>query len=724
MAVNGHNGERINGVEVHKVRSVLDKLFSAKELAREIDKLILNVNRLDTPAFARYAGMVLRDAGGSQLKATPASARLALRQPGNGKMARIVCPRGIEERISVIPDLENAINRLVGIAAAVEDGITSQTHRALCDSDRGRRAFNLIGTRGLETKPDHRYAHVLLPRIRTLGHADIAYFNEVDWRCIDNIASNAQSVFRSCLFSNDRQTVLGARAKTGGDWDMRTRLAWNLENLELPFRFTYRFDCDATSNTAYVRYSAPGISSFPTFVVNTATGKLESIGNRARPAARVYAMRLGAVMAAACFGAGKRIEHAVVIAEGADIDSFMCAFTRDDFVRKTLTSISEGILARPDMRFAPELIADSLHAGLLERFSDASTAVPGAGECQPAPNRLVEPWTDERVLSSEMQRLFHAQRICDIDACHYHGGNEVLIDEAKSDSKESIMSAIAYLEGIAAQASRALTPPADNADARPLFCDHAASRLAIALLEDEASVGSQAESFLRTGKADPSTARESLQFFRAPDALFHAHVGLSDLYQRIGDLQGSEAQADHCIALGPTCAISYLRKADALAGQRRFAEAANVIIAGLHYAIDEGDCAVLYHELALLLWHMRKKRESAACNVYAASLMGAYAKKAADVVKTLRENAAVADLVPANANAAALVIAELGIPVMPGKTARELIARAAVGLADTCAPLAAAPYAEMLSRYFRNDPVTFATCQSLQFGIGPIEHSA
>ena len=70
------------------------------------------------------------------------------------------------------------------------------------------------------------------------------------------------------------------------------------------------------------------------------------------------------------------------------------------------------------------------------------------------------------------------------------------------------------------------------------------------------------------------------------------------------------------------------------------------------------------------------------------------------------------------------ICAGFGIPVMPGKIAQELVARATVELADACAPLAAAPYAKMLSHHFRNDPVMLATCRSIQFGIGPIENNS
>ena len=117
---------------------------------------------------------------------------------------------------------------------------------------------------------------------------------------------------------------------------------------------------------------------------------------------------------------------------------------------------------------------------------------------------------------------------------------------------------------------------------------------------------------------------------------------------------------------------------------------------------------------------MRKGRESAACHVYAASLSGPYAEKAAATARRLRANDATASLVPASAHEAALSIAKLGIPVVPGKAAHALIARAAIGLADAAAPRAAAPYAALLSRHYKNDRVTLAAFRSIQFGIGDL----
>ena len=47
-----------------------------------------------------------------------------------------------EKRLGIVPDLENAINRLVGIAAAIEDGIAPQDLSSVRDGERARRTFD------------------------------------------------------------------------------------------------------------------------------------------------------------------------------------------------------------------------------------------------------------------------------------------------------------------------------------------------------------------------------------------------------------------------------------------------------------------------------------------------------------------------------------------------------------------------------------------------------
>jgi len=206
------------------------------------------------------------------------------------------------------------------------------------------------------------------------------------------------------------------------------------------------------------------------------------------------------------------------------------------------------------------------------------------------------------------------------------------------------------------------------------------------------------------------------QFFRAPSALFHAHMGLSDLYQRMGDFAGAIAHADACIALAPTTASAYFRKADILAQQTRSAEAMNVLTAGLCCAISKRDCALLYYHLGLLLWCVGRKSDAAAVQVYTSSLQGEFAEKARAVVKSLRTRRSASVIVHASPLAAAREIARARIPLAPNEMARTLIARAAIGLSCANAPEAAAPYVAELTTYLPGDRIIATTSRSIIHG--------
>lgn len=448
-----------------------------------------------------------------------------------------------------------------------------------------------------------------------------------------------------------------------------------------------------------------------------------------------------------------------------------------------------------------------------------------------------DPSADTRFLPPDLRRLFHAERICDIDTRSYHGEGAQAVEAARKDADDSTLAAIVRLENIVEELERSLrtgeqsrihekakaqsgapntigeceSGPATHRH-RPLYCAHALSRLAVALLEDELSVAEQAELYLSSGDslvsqaeafmqrnvsrethaanagegiaknedadagdrgphgkpADPKSpaalqvpetldapetpgapeapaalqvpetlgapeapeahgtpdisetpdaydAHDTLLFERAPSALFHAHMGLSDLYQRLGDFSGARAHADRCIALAPTTADAYFRKADVLAEQRLHAQAANVLLSGLRCAVAPQDCSLLYYYLGLLLWNVGKRREAAAVHVYNASLAGEFAEKSARVVAGMRTRGDVPVIAHASPLAAERELRRARIPVAPVNLG-PLVAQAAIGLASAGAPEAAAPYAAILAHLCRNDRVVVAACESIVHG--------
>ena len=394
-------------------------------------------------------------------------------------------------------------------------------------------------------------------------------------------------------------------------------------------------------------------------------------------------------------------------------------------MKSALAAIDSGNLADPIFRFDAWGMAPLIDVCWLALDSENVQGEKPA-DFNEAHNRI-DPELDGRMLPPNFAKTFGAKRVRDMDTHAYFGGHSELIDEAKGDSNDSVLAAVASLEHAISTLESQVAPPDDDARSRPLYCGNPASRVAVALLADEFSIGNEAQLFLdeRTGLHDdgelPREYRDNdhiPSFFRAPNALFHAHMGLSDLYQRMGDFNGAMAHADYCLSLGPTTAHAYFRKADILAEQTRRTEAANVLIAGLRCALSKRDCALLYYHLALLLWQMGRRCDAAAIQVYASSLEGEFAEKARNVVASIRKKPDCPVIAHGSPLAAAREMSRSRIPVVPSDEARALVAQAALGLSCANAPSAAAPYARILADYLRNDRIIVVACNSLAFGIG------
>ena len=575
---------------------------------------------------------MLREAGAAQLADLPANCTLLLTPPTDGRLARLTCTAKLgESQWELVMDVENAINRLCCIADAIED--SGSNGQAAEQQIR----ISFLGSSFANDQAGYRSARITLPAIGRSEQPSMGYFNEIDWRVFDHIAATAHPVFQATLLPNMHQAFMGASAADGSDWDIRTRLAAILEGLELPLRFGYRFDVNAQAQAVSVLFTVPSEKSFPHRTFDGQTRTFVDIGKRIDDIRIAYAMRLACLLAAAAFGSGRNVEHAHItgVRTGDGAPLFNCTFERKAYVRKTLPAIDEGRLSDPAIRFDTAEVARLMAPNSLEyvRFDGDSQVAVRDDVMQ---KHRVEPHLDERDLTDELKKLFHARKICDIDTRHYFGEGAQAVSAARSDSEESSIAAIAHLERTVTELEDAMAPPDDNAESRPLYCSNPLARAVVSLLDDELAIGDQAEAFLHGAEPYMEAAANQPSYFRAPDALFHAQ-GLSDLYERLGDTRGAEMEADRCIAMAPTTAASYFRKSDILASQQRYLEAANLLRAGLRLAVSPRDCALLYYHLALILWNTGRKREAVAVHVYTTSLAGEYAEKAKRVIANLRK---------------------------------------------------------------------------------------
>lgn len=707
----------MRSIEAYHAKDAVRKLTESTRPAPAIRALLETAESDKASPFEQYAADVLKAAGAEEL-AAESSPELRLIRSAGGQLVHLSTPTATRTAPAAnspappirsaqsVQVLEDALNRLEGVASALSEGIGAQSPHGRSYA-RARRQ-KLFESRGMEYplwSDTERGAHVQLPELGIGEAATTAYFNEIDWRMLDTVANNAHVFFQAAILTNLNQVIFGIKAPHCSEWDVRTRLASILGGLETSLRFTYTFDCDTSRNTAVVHFTVPPLESFP------APPEGESLED----ARCAYALRLAALLGAACFGSGRIIDHAFAVGYAQGGKAIVsCAFERTRFVHESLPVIDSGDFASPDMRFNPEQVALALSANRAD-YAMGPYIPPASGQIAGIrPN----PWEDDRELPDDLQRLFHAKRVRDIDTSHYHGGSAAVIDEAKADSDDSLVSAIAQLEGVVERMEAELAAPDGLPDARPLYCEHAMARAAVALLDDELSVASQAEAFLNPGRSEAPALLPDVYYYRAPDALFHAHVGLADLYRKLGDVHGAEAQADRCIALAPTTPAGYALKADALAGQGRYKEAANVLMTGLQTAVVENDQSLLLHDLAQLFWRMGRSRDASATHIYTSSMTGMYAGKSAEFVKQLADGANVHDFIRANLQEAAKVMRDTGIPLVTERTRQMLLAKAALGLSNAQMPRAAAPYIGLLAKHFPTNRAIVEACNSIQYGIG------
>lgn len=706
---------------------VMRNLLESGNPAGVIEGVVDDGARAEATAFERYAADVLRGAGGLRLKTVSQVRAIKLIAPENGRLAKLIMPGGLPKSLyATVLSTECALNRLICIADAITDGI--------CDNDPPedgpRRSISILGGGFLSTNAGWRSTRVHLPHISSPVEVTPAYYNEVDWRATDCVAGNARAIFQHCIRPNAYRTTLGVHVDTQSDWDVRTRLAQIVGALELPYRCSFRFDYDAGSKSVAAVFTCPPVGFLPTISADNGNGGAQPSMSRAYEA---YLLRLACLFGAACFGSGKAIETASVAGYDASWSRALVAarFGRDAFARSVLAAVDNGTFSDASLRYDPDSVAGMVEASHLDWFGHEEShgihevALPDMDVrgAWPAPH------LDERPLPDDARKLFRCNRVCDVDTASYFGGHADAVDLARRDVADSPMAAILRLESLVEELEAQTRPPSDDTEARPLYAPNPLSRLAVGLLDDELSIASQAEAFLgetaeglaagafseRAEKRFPRGG-DAPSYFRAPSALFHARIGLSDLYQSLGDYGSAVLQADRCIVLAPTTAGAYYRKADVLAERGYYTQAANVLIAGLHYAVASADCALLYYHLAMLLWHLGKQRESATVHVYCSSLQGEHADRSARIVKALRGRDDAPETVHLAPFSAARELERMRLPVAP-QNLNAQVAQATITLANAGSPLAAAPYARELERCCNNDEIVIAACRSIRFGI-------
>ena len=727
---------RIGAPLALKVKRFPDSVFD-RSVKAVVNEYLSCAEDAEAFVFDRFVGQTLHEVGAAEINELPSAAGIRVtKQPTTG-LARLPLPPDASfEASQLILAVEAAINRAIDVARLLvlaAEHYTEEPDAQVIPISFGR-AFSVSY---LSEKRKQDRQHLGNVALSTAGNREpftettlpLGLLNLLDWLAFDNAAIDTVSVFQCATCPNELISILGTSAPRGSDWDTRSRFASILEHIALPLRLRYQFDCGIDAQAGAVAFEIPSLAGFPTRIYQPESDTWEETASRAEELRCVYLLRVTALLAAACFGAGLPIEHATVTAYSQGFDSapvLSCQFDRTAFTAQCMEAVRTGALNQPEFRFDYRKIIELIAPQKIALDFDPTVgfrpicALPTGLEGRRNPL-----WQDTRRLPRPLARFFHTSRLADLDTRYYLGGKQSAqcIDDAVTDSRDSVIAAIFQLESLVDELEAKLPKLTENQ--RFLHCDHPAARACVDLLKDRLSVSAQAQAYLRTGEFDPSqtSISTSVQYVRLPDALFNAYTGLADLYQRAGDYKGANAMADRCIALAPTSIGGYLRKADILAGKHKFNQAINVLTECLQYLVLEQDYAAVYQSLALIHWHAGRQKTAIALYVLTSYLHGEPAEVAKRFILRGKHNQAIAET-PLTSEQATHAVARAGIPLAPTEAARACIAKAAIELSNCGYPLAAAPYALYLSDFAEGDGGSIAlksVSSSLQYGVDTME---
>ena len=158
---------RVGAAEAHKVRQVVDGIILSDVPLAALRSLVTRGSAPNADAFERYAALVLRDAGANELGTFAMQYAIHIEPPADGRLARfIVKERPSAEAFAVLKGVEDALNRLICIADAMEDAVMSYPPVAVTNVS--------ITFRGVDRVPKlagYRSAKVALPTRYVKGSA-------------------------------------------------------------------------------------------------------------------------------------------------------------------------------------------------------------------------------------------------------------------------------------------------------------------------------------------------------------------------------------------------------------------------------------------------------------------------------------------------------------------------------------------------------------------------
>lgn len=648
----------LHGTELVAGRTMADVLAALTDLppADAVDMLVGEVRSGGrTSGFERYAARVLTDADPAAFRALAAGRELSLRRLGSTGLFWVACDlSGISEgEFRSLTAMEGALNRLA-----------------------------LIARRARENGAD------------ALSASSEEHCADEDWRCLRSITDQTAPLLKSSVHTeNGLLSLFGTSARRGGEWDLRTRIAYLLEHLALPYRLVYRFAVDAGRGSVVIAAGVPDPSAMPRWVRRPASdgagGGLVDCSDRAPVASSAYALRLVAALTAVAFSANAGVGHVSVrlCRDRALTRPVLLAETdREGFIMSLYDAVRRGAFSETRLTWGVSGLREllgctDLTLSLDEQLGLTVLETAGGELFDPDVDRTLPVWRDGRALTGELAALLHADRVCELDVYHlgddpFAGRLRDALDLASSRPAEAAQT-LSDLLGVMSVMDDA-GGDAEAAAPRALYCSSGVARLAMALVDDDPQV----------------------RYRYVFDSHYDVYLALARLCTDNDDAGHGAEYARRAIELGPTSPRAYVVAATAEADLGNLEQAAELLRRALLFDIEPASFTYTYYRLAFVLWKAGDALAGLAC--YQRARPNPRLREAVDeeMAALMAEISRDAPLGPEE------VVGELErahVPASPTDAVLELAARAMILAADAGYINVARAYGRVLVDSVRSD---------------------
>lgn len=480
---------------------------------------------------------------------------------------------------------------------------------------------------------------------------------EQDWMLLRTVAQKAPDLVNGFEEKNPLLTLRETTASVGGEWDMRTRIALAMENLVLPYRLSYRFDCDSNAGSVLIDFVAPTHMLFPNLIWNTDTNSWDDVSSLHGFDQTALTLRTVALLAALGFGSSIGVTKVIITALADNIDGdVLCSaeFSRMAYLNGLLPHIVQGdfssvantskVANLVAMLGATYLSLKTTENGVLEPVERIESGFPNRGGVI---------YNDNRPLPADIQSFLHAQVVSDLDI--YHVEDEQLaqvVHQASEEAQEYPMASQLTLEQVITDFDESREP-----NRRYLYCSDPISRSLMGLI-------------------DHSDER----YLKYPDAIFAAHSNLSDIYQAQGQTELALAQSKCMIAAAPTSSVGYFDAIISEMKEDQFDAVIDEVKTFLAVAHERRAIYYAYYRLAFALLLKRDFETSVAAYTLVINDGGDFAEAAqSEVVEALEALHKTA--LPTQEEAAECMY-KAGFPLAPTFEVRKMLAKLAITLTD------------------------------------------